>query len=301
MLDCLIVGAGPAGLTAAIYLARFHLKIAIVDAGQSRALSIPETRNHAGFPDGISGASLLVRIRKQALQYGATIWDGTVTGLEHQNDVFKVKYGDNEVRATNVLLATGVVNRRPQIDDYLHEKALAAGTLRYCPICDGFEVTDQKIAVIGKDKRGLAEAEFLRSYTNKVTLIHPDGVHELDAEQMALAKRIGIKLIDGPARIDRVTDKHIFVTVPAGEMEFASVYPALGSNVNNKLAKMLGANCGDDDGVTVDWHQRTSVKGLYAAGDVVVGLDQISHAMGEGGVAAVTIRNDIADRRPLLR
>lgn len=301
MLDCLIVGAGPAGLTAAIYLARFHLKVAIVDAGQSRALWIPETHNHAGYPDGISGRVLLERIRQQAVQYGAKIWDGRVFELGKDGGAFTVKYGDDEIKASNVLLATGVVNRRPDMDDDLHEKALASGGLRYCPICDGYEVTDKKVAVIGTGERGLAEAEFLRSYTGDVTLISPDGPHDLDADQQSAATRLGIELVDGPAKIERLTDDGVAVSLRERELSFASIYPALGSDVNNMLAKMLGAKCGEDDGIIVDTHQRTSVPGLYAAGDVVIGLDQISHAMGEGGVAAVTIRNDIAENRSLLR
>lgn len=301
MLDCLIVGGGPAGLTAAIYLARFHLDIAIVDAGKSRASLIPETHNHAGFPGGISGPDLLARMQQQGEQYGAKIWSGRVSSICKDGGAFTVKYGTEEVAASKILLATGVVNRRPAMDDELHDKALASGGLRYCPICDGYEVTDQNIAVIGTGQRGLAEAEFLRSYTDRVSLISPDGPHVLSTEQQHKAKQAGIRLFEGPAQIDGIVDGEMVVMIQGTEYRFASVYPALGSDVNNELAKALGATCGDDDSVLVDSHQRTSVSGLYAAGDVVIGLDQISHAMGEGGVAATTIRNDIAESQSILR
>lgn len=301
MLDCIIVGAGPAGLTAAIYLARFHLKVAVIDAGHSRALWIPETHNHAGFPGGISGAALLNRMRQQAELFNAVIWNARVSDISLKDKAFIATYGDAQATATTVLLATGVVNRRPTMDNDLHEKALNAGRLRYCPICDGYEVTDQHVAVIGTGNRGLAEAEFLRSYTKKITLISPEESHELDQDQREKARRLKIKLVEGAAAIDRITDAGIVVATGDGEVEFEAVYPALGSDVNNALAKMLGAKCGEDDGISVDPEQRTSVAGLYAAGDVVIGLDQISHAMGEGGVAAVTIRNDLAQRHALLR
>lgn len=301
VLDCLIVGAGPAGLTAAIYLARFHLNVTIIDAGQSRALWIPKTHNHAGYPDGISGAELLVRMRQQAVKYGAKIWDARVSQLVKHGSTFSVRFREDEINASNVLLATGVVNRRPEMDNNLHEKALASGGLRYCPICDGYEVTDKKIAVIGTGARGLAEAEFLRNFTVNITLISPDGPHDLDADQQDTAIRLGVEMVDGPAKIERVIENGIVVSVGKRELEFASIYPALGSDVNNMLAKVLNAKCGEDGGITVDSHQRTTVPGLYAAGDAVIGLDQISHAMGEGGVAAVTIRNDIAKSRSLLR
>lgn len=301
MLDCLIVGAGPAGLTAAIYLARFHLKVGIIDAGKSRALLIPETHNHAGYPDGISGAALLDRIRQQAVQYGAEIWNGYVSKIERGNDHFIVTYDDSAMSARTVLLATGVVNRRPDIDDDLHDEALAKGLLRYCPICDGFEVSDQNVAVIGTGEHGLNEAEFLRSYTKDISLISPDWAHNLDTGQYEKAQKLGINLCDGPAKILGIINSEIVVTTAKGEHAFKSVYPALGSDVNNQLANAIGVKCNAEDGIVVDAHQRTSVSGVYAAGDVVIGLDQISHAMGEGGVAAVAIRNDLAERSPLLR
>ena len=98
-----------------------------------------------------------------------------------------------------------------------------------------------------------------------------------------------------------MNETSLFVNCADGELEFASVYPALGSDINNILAKNLGARCNDTGCIWVDAHQRTSLPGLYAAGDVVIGLDQISHAMGEGGVAAVTLRNDLAQNQPLFR
>jgi len=301
MLDCLIIGGGPAGLTAAIYLARFHLDTLVVDAGDSRAKWIPKTHNHAGFPDGISGPELRARMQRQAEKYGAAVKQNRISKIANSGEHFAVDWGEGEVLSRTVLLATGVVNRRPDIDDDLHDWALASGGLRYCPICDGYEITDKKIAVIGTGARGLAEAEFLRNFTANIALISPDGPHDFDAGQQGAAIRLGVEMVDGPAKIECVVENGIVVSVGKRELEFASIYPALGSDVNNMLAKLLNAKCGEDGGITVDSHQRTNVPGLYAAGDVVIGLDQISHAMGEGGVAAVTIRNDIAKSRPLLR
>src|SRR3954463_13335172 len=112
-LDCVIVGAGPAGLTAAIYLARFHLKVRVIDAGHSRAALIPKTRNHAGFPEGISGPNLLRRMNQQARIYGAQIQDGDVTAIRQDDGVFRASVGEGEITARSILLATGVVNIRP--------------------------------------------------------------------------------------------------------------------------------------------------------------------------------------------
>ncbi|WP_116091973.1 NAD(P)/FAD-dependent oxidoreductase [Sphingomonas crusticola] len=300
-LDCLIVGAGPAGLTAAIYLARFHLDIRVVDAGNSRAGLIPKTRNHAGFPEGISGPNLLRRMNQQARIYGARIEEGEVTAIARDDDLFHISTSDGEVVARSILLATGVVNIRPEMRAEVHDQALARGLIRYCPICDAYEVTDLPVGVIGSGEHGVREAIFLRGYTADLALIAPAGPHELDDAQRALLEQAGIAAIDGPAHNFQLAADHIQVDTAAGTRSFASIYPALGSVIRSELARSLGAEASDEGCLVVDDHQRTSIAGLYAAGDVVKGLDQISHAMGEGGVAATTIRNDLARRHPFMR
>ncbi|HEV7659217.1 MAG TPA: NAD(P)/FAD-dependent oxidoreductase [Allosphingosinicella sp.] len=302
ILDCLIIGGGPAGLTAAIYLARFHLALRVVDAGTSRAALIPCTRNHAGFPDGISGEELIARMKAQAQKYGAATETGRVTRLDRADGGFVAEWGSGQAAARTVLLATGVTNRRPAMDEGLHDEALARGLIRYCPICDGYEVTDRRVGVIGSGRHGVAEAVFLRGYTADITLIAPHSAHELAAEDQARLRALGIRTLDGPCHAVAALDKAIVVETPGGHQTFDSVYPALGSDIHSELAGQIGVALNGETGcVLVDAHQRTNVPGAYAAGDVVIGLDQISHAMGEGGVAATTIRNDLAKERPLLR
>jgi thioredoxin reductase (NADPH) len=301
-LDCLVIGGGPAGLTAAIYLARFHLSLKLVDAGKSRASLIPRTHNHAGYPDGIGGPELIERMKEQARLYGAVIVPGRVTRLDRIEGGFQAEWGAGPVTARSVLLATGLSNRRPDMDEDLHDEALARGLIRYCPICDGYEVTDKIVGVIGSGAHGVAEAVFLRGYTPHITLIAPDMAHDVDPVDQAKLKELGIETVDGPAKAVAAHGDCIVVDTAEGHYTFDSVYPALGSDVHTKLAAQVGANLSSDTGcIVVDDHQRTSVPGLYAAGDVVLGLDQISHAMGEGGVAATTIRNDLAKERPILR
>jgi thioredoxin reductase (NADPH) len=303
ILDCLIVGGGPAGLTAAIYLARFHLDILVVDGGKSRASWIPCTRNVSGFPDGINGQELLQRMREQACKYGAKIESEFVSKLERdeQTGLFTATWGSGTATARSVLLATGVTNRRPPMDEKLHDDALSRGLIRYCPICDGYEVTDKKIGVIGSDSHGVAEAVFLRSYTADVTLIAPDKSLRLKPEDQEKLNEAGIDCVDGPTQAVAITDDSIVVDTAEGHYSFDSIYPALGSDTHTQLAQMVGASLSKDCCIVVDGHQRASVVGLYAAGDVVIGLDQISHAMGEGGVAATTIRNDLCAKTPRLR
>ncbi len=299
--DCLVIGGGPAGLTAAVYLARFHLSVLVVDGGESRAGWIPVSHNHAGFPDGIGGLELLARTKAQATRYGSRHIAAEVTSLVRDGDLFVAVAGDLILRARTVLLATGVVNRRPAMPDDMHAQALSRGLLRYCPICDGFEVTDRRVGVIGTAANGLNEAEFLRSFTADVTLISPYGLHDLDASQRRRIHKAGIKLLAGPCLAFDLRERTIAVALPNRNMEFDAVYPALGSEVRCNLAVSMGSIVSRAGCVIVDEKQRTNVPGLYAAGDVVEGLDQISHAMGQAAVAATAIRNDLSDRQPLHR
>ncbi|SFR77545.1 NAD(P)/FAD-dependent oxidoreductase [Sphingomonas jatrophae] len=300
-VDCLVVGAGPAGLTASIYLARFRLSLRIVDAGRSRAALIPRTHNHSGYPGGIAGTELLRLMREQAAEFGAIVTDGLVETLTREDDLFEALVGEERIRARSVLLATGVVNNRPRIAPEIHDLALQRGLLRYCPICDGYEVTDKRVGVIGTESHGYNEAVFIRMYTRDVTLISPDAEHALSEEERQRLFDLGISTVDGPCAPLRIDGQEIVVATPEGALRFDSVYPALGSVIRSELALDLGAEASRDGCLVVDDHQRTSIPGLYAAGDVAKGLDQISHAMGEAGVAATTIRNDLAKKRALVR
>ena len=300
MIDCCIIGAGPAGLTAAIYLARFHLSLRVIDSGDSRAALIPLSHNHAGYPGGISGIDLLARMRRQAEEFGAIVEAGTVDRLTQAGDGFAIRIGTRTLSARSVLLATGVVNHRPDMKETAHADALSRGLLRYCPICDAYEVTDRSIGVIGTGDRGCKEAIFLRGYSDRISLIAP-AAHDLSDKARAELAEAGITLAErivGPLEIE---GDRIVAPIADRRLAFDTIYPALGSDIRSDLARSAGADASEDGCLTVDAHQRTSLPGLYAAGDVVLGLDQISNAMGQAGVAATTIRNDLAERRPLYR
>jgi thioredoxin reductase (NADPH) len=299
--DCIVIGGGPAGLTAAIYLARFHLSVTVLDDGRSRARLIPMTRNHAGFPEGIAGAELVSRMQQQAEVYGAVIRPWRAESITRVEGGFEVMTADGVIRARKVLLATGVINLRPRMDEAAHAQALAAGLLRYCPVCDGFEVTDRRVALLGTGEHALREAEFMRSFTRDVTLVAPDGAHDFSAAQKESLACWSIAAVDGPVTEFQLAQKRI--TLQAGERleSFDTLYAALGTAVRSELARGAGAETSADGGVLVDRHQMTSVEGLYAAGDVVKGLDQISNAMGQAGVAATAMRNAICEEAPLRR
>ncbi|MBC7985992.1 MAG: NAD(P)/FAD-dependent oxidoreductase [Sphingomonadaceae bacterium] len=294
-LDCAIVGGGPAGLTAAIYLARFRRRVTIFDAGSSRAEQIPLSHNHAGFPDGIEGPVLLARMRAQAERYGAVIERAEVAEVRRAAEGFVLGVDGVERVARTVLFATGVFNLRPPIDEAAHDAALAAGRLRYCPVCDAHEVIDQRIAVLGASSHGVDEALFMRSYSPDVTLLTLDDceLHEGDRDNLVKA---GVEAIASPAVSFVFDAESVRVTLADGRaLDFATLYPALGTQPNNDLINALGLMLSGDDCVLTDKHQRLGMRGLYAAGDVVSGLDQISVAMGQAAVAATTIHNDLRE------
>ncbi|MBL8583384.1 MAG: NAD(P)/FAD-dependent oxidoreductase [Rhizobiaceae bacterium] len=295
LLDCLIVGGGPAGLTAAIYLARFHRKVVVIDDGNSRALWIPRSHNCAGFPEGIGGSELLSRMREQAKCFGAKLIDGRIEQLDSEDGSFVARGSGLALKCRAVILATGTVNRRPNIDQDTHRSALERGQLRYCPICDGFEATDQAIAVLGADQRGVAEALFLRGYSKSITLIAVDKA-EIGPDDHQKLNRAGIRLASRP--LDRLAfrESDVAAYLRGGEeLFFDTVYPALGSDTNDMLAKALNLEMGDGCCIAVDQKQRTSRGGVYAAGDIVHSLDQISVAMGHAAIAATTLHNDLRE------
>lgn len=293
--DALIVGGGPAGLTAAIYLARFRRRVVVIDEGNSRARWIPTSHNHAGFPDGIAGSALLERMRKQAERYGASIVPRRVETISRGEDGFTAIGDGVAVDARTVLLATGVENRRPAMEEDAHRDALDRGLLRYCPICDGYEAREQAIGVIGADSHGVAEALFLRTFSNDVTLIpHVDVT--LTSEDQANLSRAGIRLIETPMASIAFEDRAVITLASGDAHRFDTVYPALGSDSNNALARQLGTELSDDRCIVVDSKQRTNVQGVYAAGDIVMSLDQISVAMGHAAIAATTLHNDLRNR-----
>ena len=300
-LDCLIVGGGPAGLTAAIYLGRYHLKVRAIDAGDSRAEWIPLSHNHAGYPDGISGHDLVARMRAQAERYRVHPERGTVDSLAHADGLFTAITSLGPVAARTVFLATGTVNRQPPMPDAEHDAALDRGLLRYCPVCDGYEATDKAIAVLGRDDRGAREALFLRGFSRDVTLIDIAGDPGLDKERRAALADAGIPVVCGPATRVAIDGERIAVDVPGGRRTFDTLYPALGSDVRSYLAADLGVRLLEDGTLDIDDHCRLGIAGLYAAGDVVKGLDQVSTAMGQAAIAATTIRNDLNAERPIRR
>ncbi len=176
VVDCLIVGAGPAGLTAAIYLGRYRRNVVLIDSNDSRASLIPKTHNYPGFASGISGPDLLKTLRKQAYAYGITVEQGHVRSIATDpSGSFTAESTLGPMLARRVILATGLVDKDLPIPGL--RRAIDEGLLRYCPICDGYEAMNQRICVIGNADDASNKALFLRTYSRNVTLLCP--IHSL--------------------------------------------------------------------------------------------------------------------------
>lgn len=291
-LDCLVIGGGPAGLTASIYLARFRRRFQVIDAGKSRAALIPTSHNHAGFPGGVHGTVLLSRMTEQARKYGTHIVSGSVTKLERRADgAFVAQVGAEQIAARTILLATGVIDREPDLPDV--PDAIQRGLLHHCGICEGYETLGKRVGVLGHSSSGLHEALFLRTYSSDVTLLSLGCPLALSEHERRQATEAGLTVVTEPVKRVVIEGERIcaFVTCGGRHLSFEAVYSALGSDARSDLVGGLGTHLDDKGCVVADKHQRSSTDGLFAAGDVVRSLDQISVAMGEAAIAATAIHN----------
>jgi thioredoxin reductase (NADPH) len=292
ILDCLVIGGGPAGLTAAVYLGRFRRKVLVVDGGWSRAEWIPRSHNLPGFPDGVEGPVLLDHMRQQARRYGAVLRKGYIDTLTRRDDgIFSVELDGATISATTVLLATGVLENEPPLPHVAD--AVKRGVIRTCPICDGYESMGKRIAVLGDSDHAAAEALFLRTYTDKLTVLLIGDAAGLSPKSRTALAEAGIHLSSVSIRAVHLEDDGLTaLCADDGEIHrFDVVYSAFGTRSQAALARALGAHMDETNRLYVGEHQETSVDGLYAAGDLVRGLNQISVANGEASIAATAIHN----------
>lgn len=255
------------------------------------------SHNQPAFPDGISGPQLLARMNIQARRFGTEIViPAHVEKVERSEIGFSVEFAGKIETSKTILMATGVVNRRPKMNIDVHREAVARGLIRYCPICDGYEAMNEDIAVIGGGDHGVNEALFLRNYSANITLLCERPL-ALDARNRSELARAGIRTEERAVSTIAIEGNQIIVTVD-GSMTahtFDTLYPALGSDSNNEIAIQTGAAISKLGCVVVNEHQMTTCAGLYAAGDIVEGLDQIGVATGQAAIAATAIHNRLRE------
>jgi thioredoxin reductase (NADPH) len=292
MLDCLIIGGGPAGLTAATYLARFRRRALVIDSGHSRARLIPKTHNYPGF-QGISGDDLLARLAGQMERFGGNVQQGEVTALRKTGDgSFVARAGSRELTARTVIIATGIEDCWPEILGLKDEND--SELIRFCPICDGYEAMNKRVGVLGEFGAAMKKALFMRTYTTQVVLFPTGGAAgQEDCEEL---ERLGVAIAERPTLIKR-HDRIVSVTAGETPHDLDILYPALGCVVNSQIAIAIGVDCEPEGTLKVDSCQKTGVQGLYAAGDVVSDLHQLSVATGHAAIAATSIHNCL-ERNP---
>ena len=289
--EALIVGGGPGGLTAAVYLRRFRRDVIVADKGHSRLSLIPASHNYPGFPGGVPGRELLDRLRTQLACYDGSVDDLEITDLKKVDDVFVASYEGGEIRTPVVLLATGVADAGLPVEGW--PEAVAAGAVRLCPVCDGYDVLDKRVAVVSQTHNRTGHALFMRTFSCDVTLFEREPIEPLSPGEAEKLRVAGVRYVASPLKGVTLTDamQPVLHTADGEDHRFDVFYPMLGESARSSLAQALGARVGECEKVIVDDHQRTSVPGLFAVGDVVLGLNQISVATGHAAIAATAIHN----------
>ncbi|TYT27054.1 NAD(P)/FAD-dependent oxidoreductase [Luteimonas viscosa] len=286
MIDVAIVGGGPAGLTAATYLRRFHRSCVVLDAGESRARWIPESNNCPGFPGGVSGTELLRLLREQAREFEVPVEPVRVERVARDRDGFVVQGGGRSWHARVVMIATGLRDRLPAA---WAEDALACGALRLCPICDAFEASDRRIGVYGPADSVGSHAGFLLAFSSSVFALPADGGDGGAAGEAA--RQAGVQWLGaGELQFD---GRRCSYKAVDGEVALDTVYSYLGFETSVPLDGLDIERTRSGE-IVVDRHQQTHVPGLYAIGDIVGGLNQIAVAVGQAAIAATHVHGELA-------
>jgi len=285
--DCIIVGAGPAGLNAALVLGRTRRRVLVLDSAQPRNYATHEMHGVLGH-DGLDPADLRARGRTELGRYGVEVVTAEVQAAEELDDTVRVtsSLGTNLTRT--VLLATGMLDEVPDIPGFADVWGTTAHT---CPYCDGFEHRDERLAILAAGARGEHLAILLRQWSDDVVLLS-NGPHGLDADQLARVQAVGIPLIETPVvALDSDDGGRLRrVHLEDGEtLDRDALFFYVGWQFRNGVAHRLGCRLHDDGSIAVDSSQATTVDGVYAAGNCADPRALVPAAAGAGATAAVAI------------
>lgn len=291
--ECIIIGAGPGGLVSALYLERYKRKIAVIDGEDSRARWIPRIRNLIGHTKGLTGPELLENLKEQVSAYKTEIIKGTAQ-VRRKGRGFEVDIGHRILRAKKVILATGMNDIQPPIENY--ESLRKKGLLGYCPICDGFDHSKDRIGLLVNGSHGLKKISFIAKFSPDLHII-PTKELKLSSHYISTIKKLGAHFHAGQLESLQSQTKPRGLTVKMKNrkpffVKFA--YVALGAVVNASAIQFIKLVRRSKDGHFItDAHQQTSVPGLFAVGDCVHTLSQVSVAVGQAAIAATQVHNDL--------
>jgi len=296
--DLIIVGGGPAGLTAGIYAGRQGMKTIILEmmTGAGSGYMVPLMENYPGF-DLISGKDLLEKMRKQAekrvpMENMEEVKEIVKNDLDH----ISVKTSKGEYKTKSVIISTGSRHRRLKVPG---EIDFIGRGVCYCATCDGPLYPDKDVVVIGGGNAAVQEAIYLKSLGCKVTIIHRR--NQLRAEEYLQEKLEEnnipviwdsvVEKINGDMVVDSVTLSNV-KTGEKSDLSVDGIFIAVGEEPLSKVAQNAGVEVDDQGYIKTDKFQRTNIPGLYAAGDITGGIKQWVVACSEGAVAAISVHND---------
>ena len=287
MYDVIIVGAGPAGISASLYTIRRNLKTLIIYKEKSALEKSTKIENYYGFENGINGEELYKIGIRQAQNIGAEVIKDEVTNikidyLNEKEYTFKVETLNNEFKAKSVILATGNKKNKPNIKNM--DKYEGKG-ISYCAICDGFFYRNKNVAVIGNGDYAIAEAKDLQNIAKSITILtNGSQAPEYRAENININTK-EIDQIEGENKVEEID------FVDNTKMKIDGIFIAQGVAGSTEFAKKIGAKINNDK-IVVDENMETSIKGLFACGDCTGGLYQVSKAVYDGTKAGLAVLNN---------
>lgn len=284
MYDVAIIGAGPAGISAALYAKRANLNVLILHYGESNLCHADKIDNYYGFPGGIRGEELYNNGIKQAKQLEIDVKEIEVLGIENTGETFIIKTTEESFETKAVVVSTGNKKVRPNIKGI--EKFEGKG-ISYCAICDAFFYRNKNVAVIGNGKFAVNEAEELSHVAKNVTIL-TNGLKEPECKFDIINTKI--KAINGEEKVTEVEFEDGKILSVDG------VFIALGEAGASDFAKTLGV-LQDKENIVVNEHKETNVKGVYACGNITGGLQQICKAVYEGAEAGLAVVNYIRNQK----
>ena len=299
--DCIVVGAGPAGLSASLFLARYRRRALTFHHNSPRNIYSHGVHAFLGH-HGILPTELLERGRKEVTDHGGLIIEGCVTSVERIGDEhFRVSTGDGKIvgqsfDARRLVLATGLRDLTPDCPGF---GDFYGATVHHCPECDGFEVTNKRVAVLGHGKATVGFTLGLTTWTDQLTLITNGERGDMTEEHVAKLDALGVRITDQQiAKLEgNVEAKQIErVRFEDGDaLECDALFFNLGTEPASSLHEMLGCRLDKEcDGlIWVDEHQQTSVEGVYAVGDISPRSQLAIVAAAEGAMAAIHVHKSL--------
>ncbi len=278
MADVIIMGSGPAGISAALYTARAGLDTLVIGPVGGSLLKTNKIENYYGFAEPVSGKTLLENGTAQAERVGVMRLDGEVVGIAYDGQ-FAVSTASDTYRAPFAVLATGAARRAPKIPGL---SDLEGRGVSYCAVCDAFFYRKKKVAVLGAGDYALHEALELLPVASNVTILTDGEKPAADFPEDFTVETKKISSLEGGATLEGVQFED------GSRLETAGLFVALGVAGSVDLARKLGAQT-KGTAIAVDEHRQTNIPGLYAAGDCTGGLLQISKAVCDGAVAGTSI------------